>query len=80
MIDTDVQKNTVTVGEKSDKKLFQKNIKVSGWHWINKRYELPLDITAKIRYRQEPQNAILTQNRNQEISIKFAEKQRAIAP
>ena len=80
VIDTDVNKNTVTVGEKSDKKLFQKNVTVTGWHWISKKYDLPLPITAKIRYRQEPQTAILTQNNNKQIVIKFTEKQRAIAP
>lgn len=80
VIDTDVQKNTVTVGEKSDKKLFQKNIVVTGWHRIGKVYTLPMKITAKIRYRQEPQEATLTQNKQQEIIVKFKEKQRAIAP
>ncbi len=77
---TDVKKNEVIVWEKENKMLFEKTI-ISTWrHWIRKTYTLPTKIFAKIRYRQEPQEATLKKNKQNEIIVTFKEKQRAIAP
>lgn len=80
VIKTDVKNNTVTVGEKEDTALFGKKITTTGWHRIGKPEKLPAKITAKIRYRQEPQDAILKQDKDKNIIVDFTHKQRAIAP
>lgn len=80
VIKTDVKNNIVVVGEKEDKALLGKTIATTGRHWIRKEYTLPTKILAKIRYRQEPQEATLKENKEKEIVITFKDKQRAIAP
>lgn len=72
----DVKKNTVTVWPRDDKTLNQKIVHIENWHRIGKKYKLPIEITAKIRYRQVAQPAILT-NENEII---FQEAQRSIPP
>lgn len=80
VIKTDVKDNIVVVGEKEDKALFGKTIATTGRHWIRKEYTLPTKILAKIRYRQDPQEATLKENKQKDITITFKDKQRAIAP
>ena len=80
VISTDVKNNTVTVGEKEDKALFGKKITATGRHRIGKPIPLPAKVTAKIRYRQEPQPATISQDANKQIIVNFTKKQRAIAP
>ena len=80
VIKTDVKNNRVIVGEKEDKQLFGKTIVTTWWHWIEKKYKLPTKVTAKIRYRQEPQPATLVKNKDDIMTIIFDNKQWAIAP
>lgn len=80
VLKTDVKENTVTVGEREDKSLFGKTITTTRRHWIRKEHKLPTKILAKIRYRQEPQEATLKTNKDWDIVVIFKEKQRAIAP
>lgn len=80
VIKTDVEKNIVIVGDKEDKALFGKTISTTGWHRIRKSYPLPTKILAKLRYRQEPQEATLKEDKEKNIVVTFKEKQRAIAP
>lgn len=80
VIKTDVKKNEVIVGDKEDKKLFDKKIPTTTRHWIRKSYTLPTTCIAKIRYRQEPQEATIKEDKQKNIVITFKEKQRAIAP
>ena len=68
------------MGDREDKQLFDKTIATTGRHWIRKSYTLPTKILAKIRYRQEPQEATLKRNKQKDIVVTFKEKQRAIAP
>jgi tRNA-specific 2-thiouridylase len=75
-----VKHNIVVVGQKEDKSLFGKTITTTGWHWIGKSYKLSTKVTAKIRYRQEPQEATLKEDRQKDIAVNFKEKQWAIAP
>jgi len=75
--------------------LNKKTIKVVNWHRIADEYKLPVEVQAKIRYRQDPKPATLIQNielrtqnielrtqniKNEEMKIEFKEKQWAIAP
>ena len=80
VIKTDVKENTVTVGEREDASLFGKTVTTTGRHWIRKEHKIPTKILAKIRYRQEPQEATLKTNKEGDIVVTFKEKQRAIAP
>lgn len=78
VIKTDVQTNTVTVGEKNHEELSHTSLIALDWHWIGKEYDLPLDVQTKIRYRQEPQPAhLLSEWRH--IKITFDEPQWAVA-
>ena len=79
VIKTDVKENRVIVGNKEDKALLGKTISTTGRHWIRKSYTLPTKIVAKIRYRQEPQEATMKLNKQNDIVITFKDKQRAIA-
>lgn len=80
VIKTDIAKNTVIVWDKNDKQLSNKQVTTTWWHRIRKEYTLPTKILAKIRYRQQPQEATLTYNKQKEMVVIFKEKQRAIAP
>ncbi len=80
----DVKKNIIYVWARWSELLNQKIIYASNRHRIADEYKLPLDIQAKIRYRQEPKPAVLMKNENlkskNKIKIEFKEKQWAIAP
>lgn len=80
----DVKKNIIYVWPRWSELLNQKIINAYNRHWISDEYHLPLEIQAKIRYRQEPKPAILMKNENKKVKsnmeIEFKEKQWAIAP
>jgi tRNA-uridine 2-sulfurtransferase len=79
----------VIVGEKSHKELFRDSLIALDWHWIGEKYDLPLDVRTKIRYRQEPQEAVLKSlpnpplikggNTGQSMQVIFKETQWAVA-
>jgi tRNA U34 2-thiouridine synthase MnmA/TrmU len=71
-----VKKNVITVWPRNDEALNQKKVSLEDRHRIGKVYKTPLKVTAKIRYRQIPQNAIL----QDENEIIFQEAQRSIPP
>ncbi|MCX6822985.1 MAG: tRNA 2-thiouridine(34) synthase MnmA [candidate division SR1 bacterium] len=66
----DVKKNIVTVGPRNDAALNQKIVHLQNRHRISKKYTFPLEITAKIRYRQIPQPATLVQSPKSPSSLK----------
>ena len=84
VIDTDIRKNIIYVGEgKSHPGLYRKALKVSKneIHWIRNDLQLStgekLEISARIRYRQSLQKAILYQTEN-EMLVSFENPQSAI--
>ncbi len=79
VIKTDVEKNLVIVWDKSHEDLSHSDLFALDWHWIGKKYDFPLDVKTKIRYRQEPQPAQLVWFEHQQLHIKFQESQWAIA-
>jgi tRNA-specific 2-thiouridylase len=79
VIKTNIEDNTVTVWEKEHQQLHTDLVKLQDWNRINSSYKLPLDISAKIRYRQTPAPAQLIKD-DQHYAIKFKEEQFAIAP
>ncbi len=70
----DVKKNLIIVWPRNDEMLNKKEVKLSNWHRIGKKYTTPLSLTAKIRYRQEPQPATLKNTK----TLIFKETQRSI--
>ena len=84
VIDTDIQKNIIYVGEgKSHPGLYRKALEVSKnkIHWVRDDLQLSagekLEISARIRYRQSLQKAILFQTGN-EMLVTFENPQSAI--
>jgi len=76
----DVKSNIVFVSKnKNSDNLTAREIVLADWNWIWENYKTPIDITAKIRYRQEPKNWKLIIQKNIPKVI-FEEEQRAIAP
>lgn len=78
----DVKKNIVYVGKKSEESLNPKLVHAAQWHRIGKIYPLPLAVTAKIRYRQEPAKATLSyeDKKTNAVLFTFKDPVRAVAP
>ncbi|PDH44213.1 MAG: tRNA 2-thiouridine(34) synthase MnmA, partial [Flavobacteriales bacterium MED-G15] len=84
VIDTDVVKNIVYVGQGKDHPgLFRKALKVSGdeIHWVRNDLKIPLgeqlEVNARIRYRQPLQKAILIPQK-EALYVVFDQHQSAI--
>ena len=91
----DVKRNIVHVGPRGSEFLNQKEINLTDRHRIGYKYDLPLDVEAKIRYRQtQPAKCRLSVTRDawrvtrpklktrdsKLVTASFHEAQRAIAP
>ncbi len=75
----DVKKNIITVWPRNDEALNQKIVHIENRHRIGELYKTPLEITAKIRYRQTPQKAKLLVTSDTAL-VTFEEAQRSIPP
>lgn len=80
VIRTDVKNNIIVVWEKMSEWLVGDKLIALGWHRINKKYDLPISVTAKIRYRQTVQKAKLLAFDQTSLEVVFEEEQWAIAP
>ncbi len=80
VVSTDVKKNIVVVDTKEQAELSRNFLFVEQWHWIGEELAFPLKCEVKIRYRQQPHNALLTSDGDGRIKILCEEEQRAIAP
>ncbi len=80
VINTNVKENTVTIWEKDAENLSSSYLETNNRQRIADKYTLPLNVQTKIRYRQEPENAILQWLNWEKMTIKFNNPQRAIAP
>jgi len=80
VIDKDVRKNLLIVGEKNQIGLFKKYVEVTQWHWLAEPRSLPFRCTVKIRYRQKDQSAIIQRISGTKVRARFARPQRAVAP
>jgi tRNA-specific 2-thiouridylase len=77
----DVKKNVVHVGPRNEEALNKKEVKITDRHRIGEAYKTPLEITAKIRYRQIPQKAQLLVTRHSSlVTVIFDDPQRSITP
>ena len=75
----DVKQNILIVGPRNDPALNTREVHIADWHRIRERYAKTIEVTAKIRYRQDPQPAELTV-RETGAQLVFKEKQRSIPP
>lgn len=80
VINTNVKDNTVTIWEKDAEDLSSSELETNNRHRISSEYKLPINVKTKIRYRQEPEDAILQKLDWEKMTITFANPQRAVAP
>ena len=79
VVKIDVEKNLVYVSyDKYEPELVTKHIEVKDWHRIGQEYELPLECSTKIRYRQEP-NPSTMKNKDWKIFFSYNQDQRWVA-
>lgn len=81
VVSRDVRKNALVVAQgRNNDSLYSQTIYLRYIHWINHTPQLPLDCSAKIRYRQEDQRCHIEYIENQEYyRVDFEEKQFACA-
>ena len=79
VVKIDVEKNLVYVSyDKYEPELVTKHINVKNWHWIGQEYNLPLECSTKIRYRQEP-NPSTMEIKDWKIFFSYDQDQRWVA-
>lgn len=75
----DMKTNTVAVGP--NEALFHKTLLAKDWNWIPfSALTAPVRVTAKVRYRHNPQPATVYPQENGYARVEFDEPQRAITP
>lgn len=76
VVDIQPEKNRVVLGSNDD--LFRSTLEAENFNWIlNRDYEGVL-LQAKIRYRQQAQNACVKRMKHDRVQVVFTEPQRAI--
>ena len=80
VVKTDIEKNQIIVSyDKYEPELVTKKVVAQNWHRIWQEYDLPLECSTKIRYRQEPNPAKMIFEW-WKICFEYQEDQRWIAP
>ena len=85
VIATDVQANTITVGDKDDPRFFTDTITVTDWHRLSTDYQKDSEAVScqvKVRYRQDPPVAA-SLSPGQDLTSKIVhttEPQRSVTP
>lgn len=80
VLEKNIKKNLLIITKK-EKDLYKKELIASNVNWIASREpKLPLKVTAKIRYRQEPAVAKIFKLKNKNYKLIFEKPQRAITP
>jgi len=71
--------NTLVVAREYDEELMQESLTASNINWISPEPKMPFKCTAKIRYRQDDQDAIIRRESDGEnIAVEFKKPQRAV--
>ena len=78
--DKRVDNNELVVVQGDHPLLYHQTLTASNPHWIEIPPKLPLKCSAKIRYRQQSQDCIVTQIDNEQLKVVFNQQQRAITP
>ncbi len=77
VVDKDISKNELIVGEENDPRLYKKETTVEDLHWVSPvTPKWPLKCKVRLRHRQELQDATI----NASYTIKFSKPQRAVTP
>ena len=80
IIKKDIEKNEIIVWTHDDLNLYDDNLVMNYVHFLwRKDFKFPLKAKAKIRYRQKDQDCEVIKLNNFKYSVKFKDKQRAIA-
>jgi tRNA-specific 2-thiouridylase len=76
--DKHIERNELVVVQGDHTLLYHQTLNTSKPHWINTPPTLPLACSAKIRYRQQSQSCMISQNNNKQLKVVFKQPQRAI--
>jgi tRNA-specific 2-thiouridylase len=76
----DLARNVLVVVQGEHPALLRNSLTIISPHWINNAPELPLQCTAKIRYRQVDQACVVTKIDETHYRVDFTEPQRAVTP
>lgn len=82
VVEKDLQNNILYVAQGHDHPaLFHTHCQIQNLHWINPQpVDLPLMLSAKIRYRQQDQSCTIVQIHQDSATVAFDLPQRAITP
>lgn len=76
----DLKRNVLYVVQGDDTALYRSQLTAIQVNWINSTPIFPLQVSAKIRYRQNDQACTVTMIDDQQLRVIFAAPQRAITP
>jgi tRNA-uridine 2-sulfurtransferase len=82
VVDKDLSRNLLIVAQGNENKnLFSSKLLAHRPSWVNQLDpQLPLQCTAKIRYRQADQACLVTPLADHRVEVSFSEPQRAVTP
>jgi tRNA-specific 2-thiouridylase len=81
VVSKDLKRNVLIVAQGEHPRLYAKSLIAEQMHWINNPpTSFPLQIGAKIRYRQADQPCIIEPINKTQYQISFKEAQRAVTP
>ncbi len=81
VVKKNIKRNLLVIGQGHDHPdLYSKNIKAGQLHWITSAPSIPIEYTAKIRYRQKDQKCTITEIQQGIANIIFTENQFAPTP
>ena len=81
VVDKDLQQNLLIVAQGNEHpRLFNSSLTLEHMHWIDPDYAVPDSLSAKIRYRQTPQECSLIKSDSHHYQINFNDPQRAVTP
>ena len=81
VVDKNLERNELVVAQGNEHpRLFNPSLIIENMHWIDPNYSAPTSVTAKIRYRQSPQNCRMSSINEHSHQIDFDTLQRAVTP
>jgi len=70
--------NTLVVAREYDASLMRESLTASNINWLSEKQSFPFNCSAKIRYRQEDQDAIIKYEDDNNVFVEFKNPQRAV--
>jgi tRNA-specific 2-thiouridylase len=78
--DKNIENNELLVVQGDHALLYHDNLLASNVHWIDEQPNLPINCSAKIRYRQKSQKCKILSSNGDGLRVLFDKPQRAITP